>query len=213
MALALDIPSLRGNVVHLEPMTLDSVSALVEAANEDRRTYGFTRVPSTQAAMTEYVEELLHLWSLGEAVPFVQVAAHSGRIVGATRFLTLRRTSPESIPFAVEIGGTWLGASAQRSGINVEAKFLLMEYAFSRWSVGRVDIKTDARNERTRTAILALGASFEGVLGHWQPSLAPGEEGLLRDSAMYCVTDEAWPQVRERLLSRLAAYGTPPPGM
>jgi N-acetyltransferase len=209
---ALEIPSLRGSVVHLEPMTREAVSALVEAANEDRRSYGFTRVPSTREHMTAHVEELLQLWSIGEAVPFVQVAAHSGRLVGATRFLTLRRLSPDAGPFAVEIGGTWLADSAQRSGINVEAKFLLMEYAFSVWKVGRVDIKTDARNERTRSAISALGASFEGVLRHWQPSLAPGEEGQLRDSAMYSVTDDDWPQVREGLVARLAAH-EPPKGV
>lgn len=187
-------------------MTLATVDELVVAANEDRATYGFTRVPSTREAMNAQVEELLRQWLAGEGVPFVQVAAVSGRLVGATRFLTIRRRSPSDVPFAVEIGGTWLAASAQRSGINVEAKLLLMEYAFSTWFVGRVDIKTDARNERARGAIERLGATFEGVLRHWQPSLATDEGDLLRDSAMFSVTDDQWPAVREQLVARLARH-------
>jgi RimJ/RimL family protein N-acetyltransferase len=192
-------------------MSAASVDELVVAASEDRSSYGLTRVPATRDEMAAHVEELLRLWAEGEAVPFVQVDATTGRVVGATRFLTIRRASPEADPYAVEIGGTWLAASAQRSGINVEAKVLLMEYAFTTWSVGRVDIKTDARNDRTRSATLALGATFEGVLRHWQPSLAAGEAGRLRDSAIFSVTDDDWPGVHDRLRARLAAGGSVPP--
>ena len=79
-----------------------------------------------------------------------------------------------------------------------------MAYAFSTWSVGRVDIKTDARNERTRAAIERLGASYEGTLRHWQPSLAAGEEDRLRDSAMFSVTEDEWPSVQAHLIARLS---------
>jgi RimJ/RimL family protein N-acetyltransferase len=206
MNAALPIPTLTGRLVRLDPMTLDAVDDLVNAATEDRATYAYTRVPETKAAMSAHVEELLEGWAAGECVPFVQVAAASGRIVGATRFLTIRRVSPDESPFAVEIGGTWLAASAQRSGLNVEAKALLMGYAFSTWSVGRVDIKTDARNARTREAIERLGATFEGTLRHWQPSLVTGEAGLLRDSAIFSVTDEEWPSVKAHLVARLANH-------
>ena len=206
MNAALHIPTLTGRLVRLDPMTLDAVDDLVSAASEDRSTYGYTRVPATKSAMSAHVEELLEFWASGECVPFVQVEAKTGRVVGATRFLTIRRSLPEQSPFAVEIGGTWLAASAQRSGINVEAKLLLLDYAFSAWSVGRVDIKTDARNERTREAIERLGATFEGVLRHWQPSLAVGEEGRLRDSAIFSVTDDDWPQVEVQLIARLAHH-------
>jgi RimJ/RimL family protein N-acetyltransferase len=208
---ALTIPTLTGRLVRLEPMRLAMVDDLVIAANEDRTTYAFTNVPPTPEAMNAHVEELLRQWEAGEGVPFVQVDAARGRIVGATRFLTIRRRSSTSAPFAVEIGGTWLAASAQRTGINVEAKLLLMEYAFSTWFVGRVDIKTDARNERTRIAIERLGATFEGVLRHWQPSLAVGEEGRLRDSAIFSVTDDQWPSAREQLVIRLARHETGDP--
>jgi RimJ/RimL family protein N-acetyltransferase len=108
----------------------------------------------------------------------------------------------------VEIGGTFLAASAQRTGINTEAKLLLLEHAFDVLGVGRVDLKTDARNDRSRNAMLRIGATFEGVLRNWQPSLVPGEEGLLRDSALYSITDREWPEVREHLASLTARRRT-----
>ena len=120
--------------------------------------------------------------------------------------MTIRSTGAAVTPYAVEIGGTWLAKSAQRSGVNTEAKLLLLDYAFTTWRVGRVDLKTDARNERSRNAIARIGATFEGVLRHWQPSMVEGETGTLRDSAMFSITDDEWPSVRERLTSLLAHY-------
>ena len=104
---------------------------------------------------------------------------------------------------AVEIGWTWLAASAQRTGINAEAKLLLLEFAFETMNVARVDIKTDARNERSRRAIVGIGATFEGVLRQWSPSRVPGEEGLMRDSAMFSVIAAEWPRVQAALQARL----------
>jgi RimJ/RimL family protein N-acetyltransferase len=127
----------------------------------------------------------------------------TGRTVGATRYLTIRFRPGERTPFAVEIGGTWLAASAQRTAINSEAKLLLMSYAFDEWGVARVDLKTDARNERSRAAMARIGATFEGVLRQWQPSQVVGEETLLRSSAMFSVLDSEWPVVRQSLKSRL----------
>jgi RimJ/RimL family protein N-acetyltransferase len=83
-----------------------------------------------------------------------------------------------------------------------------LEHAFTTLGVGRVDLKTDARNERSRNAILRIGATFEGVLRHWQPSMAPGEEGQLRNSAIYSVLDTEWPDVRQRLQLTLAGYAS-----
>ena len=106
--------------------------------------------------------------------------------------------------FAVEIGWTWLAASAQRTGINAEAKLLLLTHAFETLRVARVDLKTDARNQRSRQAIARLGARFEGVLRSWSPSHVPGEEGRLRDSAMFSVTAAEWPDVKAHLAARVA---------
>ena len=111
--------------------------------------------------------------------------------------------------YAVEIGWTWLAASAQRTGINAEAKLLLLTHAFDTLRLARVDWKTDARNERSRQAIERLGARFEGVLRGWSPSHAPGEEGRLRDSAMFSVTAAEWPDVKAHLAARARADGTP----
>lgn len=205
----LDAGVLAGAVVRLEPLGPHHAGPLAEAAAEDRSSYRFTAVPDGPAAMDGYVSDLVRAREAGEAVPFAQVRVTDALPVGVTRFLTLRRADPRAVPYAVEVGGTWLAASAQRSGINVEAKLLLLEHAFGVWGVERVDLKTDARNERSRTAIAALGATFEGVLRAWQPSQVPGEEGRLRDSAMYSILAAEWPAVRRRLRDRLARSPAP----
>ena len=197
-----DCPPLSGRHVRLDPLSTSHVDALVAAATEDRSTYGFTLVPPGEA-MEAYVEGLLAARVAGETLPLTQVRVSDDRPVGMTRYLLFRRATDASAPFAVEIGGTWLAASAQRSGINVEAKLLLLAHAFETWDMARVDFKTDARNARSRAAIEGLGARFEGVLRNWQPSHVPGEEGGLRDSAMYSITADEWPDVREHLTRRL----------
>jgi RimJ/RimL family protein N-acetyltransferase len=199
----LSVPELVGEVVRLEPLSRGHAEDLLVAASEDRSTYGYTVVPSSIDAMLTYIDALLSDFERGQIVPFAQVSVATGRAVGATRYLTIRYRPGQEAPFAVEIGGTWLGASAQRTAINSEAKLLLMTYAFDEWGVARVDLKTDARNERSRAAMSRIGATFEGVLRQWQPSQVAGEEALLRDSAMFSVMDFEWPAVRESLKSRL----------
>jgi RimJ/RimL family protein N-acetyltransferase len=203
MTEVLRVPELVGEVVRLEPLTQGHLDDLVVAATEDRSTYGYTVVPSNRGAMSEYIDWLLDDFERGQVTPFAQVSVMTGRAVGATRYLTIRCRPGEKTPFAVEIGGTWLAASAQRTAINSEAKLLLMSYAFDEWGVARVDLKTDARNERSRAAMARIGATFEGVLRQWQPSQVVGEETLLRSSAMFSVLDSEWPVVRQSLKSRL----------
>ena len=198
------VPALSGRYVRLEPLTSEHVDALMEAANEDRATYGYTQVLQSRKDAVSYVESMTSMWESGEAVPFAQIDVGRDRLVGTTRYLSIRRVDESTTPYAVEIGGTWLSASAQRTSINTNAKFLLLDYAFTTWGVSRVDLKTDARNERSRAAIERIGASLEGLLRHWQPSQVPGEEGLFRDTAMYSIIDEEWPAVRERLTSMMA---------
>ncbi len=210
MAIAFETPSLSGDAVRLEALRRDHIDALTAAANEDRAAYHYTHVPSSSNDVAAQVDDLLRSWQAGDVVPFVQIDARSSQVVGLTRYMTIRRAGPEWAPYAVEIGGTWLAASAQRTGINTEAKYLLLAYAFDVLGVGRVDLKTDARNDRSRNAILRIGATFEGVLRHWQPSLVPGEEGLLRDSALYSIVDREWPEVRGHLETLMAAPATPP---
>jgi Acetyltransferases, including N-acetylases of ribosomal proteins len=188
-----------GRVVRLTPMTTHDVDDLVAAANEDRSTYGFTTVPGDHASMTEHVAGLVASAARGHDIPFVTRDWATGRAIGSTRFLALRWFYGRDLPDAVEIGGTWLGASAQRTGANTNAKLLMLTHAFETWNVQRVDFKTDARNARSRAAIERLGARFDGVLRNWQPSHVLGEQGQARDSAMYSIIPSEWPAIRTRL--------------
>jgi RimJ/RimL family protein N-acetyltransferase len=200
-------PVLSGRRVRLEPLCADHVPDLAAAADEDRRTYGYTTVPGGAVDTAEYVRARLS----PDFMPFAHVRTSDGRAVGSTSFLTFRHRPDDGRLFAVEIGGTWLAASAQATGINREAKLLMLTHAFEVWQVGRVDLKTDARNDRSRRSIEGIGARFEGVLRNWQPSLVEGEEGGLRDTAMFSIVAAEWPSVGE-CLRRDLGFGVVGPG-
>ena len=204
----LDAPELVGALVRLEPLSTDHVEDLIVASSDDRSSYDFTTVPHGPDSVRHFVSARLDEAAAGQWVPFAQVRVADGRAVGVTNFATLRWQREAAAPYAVEIGGTWLAPSAQRSGINAEAKLLLLTHAFEVWHVSRVDFKTDERNRRSREAILAVGARFEGVLRSWQPSHAKGEAGRLRNSPIYSIVASEWPGVRERLVARLAAHSS-----
>jgi N-acetyltransferase len=196
----LDVPVLHGSLVRLEPLAVRHAPDLARATEEDRSSYGFTLVPRA-AGVEAYLSAQLARDGL---TPFAQVRTHDGRAVGCTAFWDPRTWPGRDDLRAIEVGWTWLGASAQGTGINAEAKLLLFTYAFETLGVARVDLKTDARNTRSRRAIERLGAHFEGVLRRWSPSWAPGEEGLLRDSAIFSVVAAEWPAVKGALAGRLA---------
>jgi RimJ/RimL family protein N-acetyltransferase len=196
--------SLTGAVVELRPMQLADAAELLDAASADRSSYGLTAVPDSIESMERAISALIDERERALAVPFTTVDARSGFAVGATRFLTLRWWTPRDAPHAVEIGGTWLGARWQRTAVNTEAKLLMLRQAFDVWQVDRVDLKTDARNDRSRRAIERIGADYEGVLRRWQPSLVPGEEDRRRDTAMYSIVEAEWPACRDRLEALLS---------
>jgi N-acetyltransferase len=200
-----DVPVLQGALVRLEPLSGRHGADLAEAAEEDRRAYGFTWVPRRDE-IDDYLHSQFQRAVEGKLIPFAQIRMTDQRAVGCTAYGNPRTWPNRTETSAVEIGWTWLGASAQRSGINVESKLLLFTYAFEQLKVARVDIKTDARNEKSRLAIQGLGAHFEGVLRSWSESWAPGEEGRLRDSAMYSVVAAEWPACRKHLEDRLARF-------
>jgi RimJ/RimL family protein N-acetyltransferase len=197
-------PVLEGRLVRLEPLGHQHAGDLAEAATERRDSYAHTWVPDARE-VPGYIDEQLGRAAGGQMLPFAQVERATGRAVGATSYW-----SPRPWPFpgrpgvcAIEVGFTWLAASAQGTGINAEAKLLLFRHAFEVWQVARVDLKTDARNRRSRAAIESVGARFEGVLRAWSRSWAPGEDGLLRDSAIYSIVAEEWPECRARLEDRV----------
>jgi RimJ/RimL family protein N-acetyltransferase len=204
MSSGLESGPLEGSLVRLEPLGYRHVAELAVAAEENRDSFRLTWVPRA-GEVEQYVSEQLARAAAGRMAPFAQIAVRSGRAVGATAYWEPRYLPDEERLFAVEVGFTWLAASAQGSGINTEAKFLLFEQAFEGWGVDRVDLKTDARNARSRAAIAAVGGRFEGVLRNWSRSWAPGEDGRLRDSAMFSIIAAEWPECRARLGERLAA--------
>jgi N-acetyltransferase len=197
-------PTLTGTHVQLEQLRLEFAAELVVAGNEDRSTYGWTAVPPTVDGMQRYIAGLLADQQARTAVPFVQRRLSDGALVGCSRYLRLEWWGGKALPDEVEIGGTWLATSAQRTPINTEAKYLLLSNAFDRWNVHRVSICTDARNTQSRTAIVRIGAEFEGILRAHRGSYAPGEENTVaRDSAMYSVTRDDWPAVKRGLEGKL----------
>jgi N-acetyltransferase len=196
--------SLTGRHVELVPLDVAMVDELVEAAGGDRSTYAYTDVPRTREAMTDYVIRLMSLLERDDAVPFAQRRRDDGRIVGCTRFMELRWWRGRDVPDEAEIGGTWLAADAQRSAVNTEAKLLMLTHAFETWSVTRVALCTDVRNERSRWAIERLGARFEGVLRSHRPSLLEEDGGRARDSALFAITEDDWPSVKEGLARHLS---------
>jgi RimJ/RimL family protein N-acetyltransferase len=206
MGLELGTSELSGRLVRLEPLTRRHAADLALAAEEDRATYRFTWVPRGPE-IDDYLDAQLQRHRSGGLIPLAQIRVCDDRAVGCTAYWDPRMWPDRPKLCAVEVGFTWLGASAQRTGINIESKLLLFTHAFEQWGVARVDLKTDARNVRSRHAIEGLGAQFEGVLRNWSRSWAPGEEHQLRDSAMYSVIDSHWPSCRNHLQERLGHRG------
>ncbi|MFJ8540666.1 GNAT family N-acetyltransferase [Streptomyces sp. NPDC093586] len=204
MTFTLKAPVLEGTLVRLEPLGPRHAADLALAAEEERGTYAFTWVPRAEE-VGAYLDAQAARAATGRLAPFAQISLATGRAVGATAYWEPRSWRAEDRLDAVEVGFTWLARSAQGTGINTEAKLLLFRHAFEVWDVSRVDLKTDARNSRSRAAIESVGARFEGVLRNWSRSWVPGEEGRLRDSAVYSITAAEWPGCRARLESRVAS--------
>ena len=189
-----EAPALEGRIVRLEPLAPGHADGLWEASR-DPRTWRWLSIlqPATRDAFDAWLDDVAAARDAEDELPLVTL--HGTRVVGSTRFLALR---PEHR--SVEIGWTWLHPSAWNTGVNVEAKLLMLGHAFETWNCRRVELKTDARNERSRGAMEAMGATFEGI--HRKHMLVRGGEN--RDSAWYSVVDEDWPRVRDGLVARLA---------
>ncbi|MBL7259684.1 GNAT family N-acetyltransferase [Paractinoplanes lichenicola] len=190
--------------MRLEPLTHEHSGDLAVAVGGERESFGWTWVPAP-GEVDDYIDQQLGRAADGVLTPYAQVDLRSGRAVGATAYWEPRRRPGSGELYAIEVGFTWLAAEAQGTGINTEAKLLLFQNAFENWHVERVDLKTDARNARSRAAIAATGATFEGVLRRWSRSWVPGEEGRLRDSAIFSIIEPEWPACRAHLRRRLVA--------
>ncbi len=197
--------TLQGALVRLEPLDLSHIPALAEIAAHDRSGYDLTNVPAGESATRAYVESALDDWTRGSALPLITLGARTGEALGSTRFLNAERWNWQHRSGeldAVEIGATWLIPQARGSGVNTEAKLLMLKHAFETWQVRRVTLKTDARNTTSRAAIERLGAHLDGLLR----AHVPAADGGVRDSAMYSILQGEWPGVRTRLERLLTPY-------
>lgn len=189
--------SLVGRLVVLDPMSLADTPELASAGASPAVWEFAPRSVSNEAEMEAYVTNALEERDRGVALPFVTKLADSGRIVGSTRFGNIDLDNRK-----VEIGWTWISPEWQRSFVNSEAKFLMLEHAFERWKCIRVEFKTDATNLRSRNAILRLGAIEEGTFRQHMIT----DKGRFRDTVYFSILDKEWPAVREALLEKLSKY-------
>ncbi|HKZ82936.1 MAG TPA: GNAT family protein [Anaerolineae bacterium] len=187
--------TLEGRTIRLEPLSFDHHAALCEVAFDDDIWRWTTTMIRTPEDLRAYIETALKWQSEGHALPFAIIEQACGRAVGSTRFGNIERAHRR-----VEIGWTWIGKNWQRTPVNTEAKYLMLRHAFEMWRCIRVELKTDVLNERSRQAILRIGAKQEGVFR--QHMIMPG--GRIRDSVYYSIVDTEWPAVRAGLEERLS---------
>lgn len=185
---------LEGRVVRLEPLTLDHVDAL-SAVGLDPALWALTTIRVANVDdMRRYVATALEEQRDGTALPFATIERATGTLVGTTRFANAVHEHAR-----VEIGWTWIAPPWQRSGVNTEAKYLMLRHAFEVLKVRRVELKTSALNARSRAAILRIGATEEGTLRKHMINA----DGSARDSVYFSVTDDEWPRVSARLEEKL----------
>lgn len=182
--------TLEGNLVRLEPLGLVHVDGLAEVAFDPALWRWTLARPTDREALEAWLRTALDNAAAGSEVPFATIDRASGRPIGSTRFLNI---VPEHR--RLEIGWTWVASAYQRTGANREAKRLQLEHAFETLGANRVEFKTDSLNERSRTALLGIGATFEGIFRNHM--VMP--EGRLRHSAYFSVIREEWPAVKARL--------------
>ena len=186
--------SLAGPRAKLVPLTLVWLDALAEAAADPAIFRWHVALMNGPEAIRAWVEKALAERAAERALPFVTLDAVTGRVIGSTRFFNI-----DVANLKAEIGYTWLVASAQRTGINREAKYLMLRYAFETWRLRRVEFKAHAKNQQSRAALLRLGAVEEGTLR--KHMVMP--DGSARDSVYFSIIDTEWPQLKARLEAQL----------
>jgi N-acetyltransferase len=191
--------TLAGRHVRLEPLTTAHAPALFAALSIDPSIWQWRTLaaPMSLAEMEVQILADLEAQARGSVVAFAQVEMATGLPVGATTYMNISRRDR-----GLEIGATWLGKPWQRTGINTEAKYLLLRHAFEALGAVRVQLKTDGRNVQSQAAIERLGAVREGVL---RKHMLVGD-GYLRDTVMYSIIAEEWPAVKLRLEQKMEVY-------
>lgn len=180
--------------MRLEPLTQAHAEPLIAAAGDGELWNTQVTIIPEPVGMKDYIQAALDGQSQGREFPFVIISKLSNQVVGATRFYDISRADRKAA-----IGYTWLAKSAQRTPINTEAKLLLLTHAFETWKCVRVELVTDVLNDQSRAAILRLGAKQEGILR--KHLILPS--GRVRDSVIFSITDDEWPEVKASLQNRL----------
>jgi N-acetyltransferase len=195
--------TLVGRKVRLEPLTLDHVPALAEVGLEPALWRWTLARPTSESDLRAWAEATIANREAGLEFPFATIDQATDRPIGSSRYLNIALEHRR-----LEIGWTWVAPAWQRTGANREAKLLMLEHAFDVLGCRRVEFKTDSLNEPSRTALLGIGAVFEGIFRNHM--VMP--DGRMRHSAYYSVIDEEWPAVRAHLEATLAAPPTEPSG-
>lgn len=186
--------TLAGEHVQLEPM-LEAHHAALAEVGLDEDLWKWIPVPvRTPEEMKAYVDAALAGQARGMSLPFTIVERATGNVIGSTRYANIER-----IHRRVEIGWTWVARPWQRTAVNTECKYMLLKHAFETLGCIRVELKTDSLNERSRAAILRIGAKEEGVFRNHMITAS----GRIRHSVYFSITDSEWPVVKRRLEEKL----------
>jgi RimJ/RimL family protein N-acetyltransferase len=182
--------TLEGRIVRLEPLSQDHVPGLAEVGLDPAIWRWTIARPQSLDDLRDWAAATIKARDAGTELPFATIEAATGRPIGSSRYLNIAMDH-----LRLEIGWTWLAPAWQRSGANREAKLLMLTHAFETLGCRRVEFKTDSNNEPSRTALLGIGAAFEGIFR--KHIVMPG--GGVRHSAYYSVIDDEWPAVKARL--------------
>ena len=188
---------LEGAVVRLEPLRHEHAELFWEAAKNDLDDI-FRWIPYSMKTPEDFrrlIDKGFDEQERGESVVFATVERSSGCVIGSTRFMNIDRANRR-----VEIGSTWIAPEWQRTGVNTDAKFVMLRHAFEVWKCMRVELKTDALNQKSRSAILRIGAKEEGTLRRHLVTCT----GRVRDTVYFSILDEEWAGVKARLEQKLA---------
>ena len=185
---------LEGRYVRLEPLAPRHVAGLAEVGLDEVLWKWIPTPVRTPEEMSGYVQTALKEQTNGSALPFALVERSSGQIIGSTRYGNIDREHHR-----MEIGWTWVARQWQRTAINTEAKYLLLRHAFETLKCIRVELKTDSLNERSRAAILRIGAREEGTFRNHMITA----NGRIRHTVYFSILDSEWPEVKSRLEAKL----------
>jgi RimJ/RimL family protein N-acetyltransferase len=187
--------TLDGRLVRLEPLSLEHVPGLADVALDPAIWRWTLARPTSEAELRAWAESALAGRDAGNELPFATIDRATDRPIGSSRFMNVVLEHRR-----VEIGWTWVAPAWQRTGANREAKLLMLGHAFDVLGCRRVEFKTDSLNEPSRTALIGIGAQFEGIFRNHM--VMP--DGRMRHSAYYSVIDDEWPAVRAGLEQSLA---------